>query len=128
MGCCDPGSHGRVYMKWVPFYKQEWGWINGISASQTPYPAVVYVESVPSGCNYGGGQPIWPEDGNDATPRGIPGNGGAGGVISASLASVSAYASFNGGLSGQPGDAQTGGPPKSRLLRMAKDRRWHGLS
>ena len=110
---------GRVVLDW-PFFRQQWGWVldpNGQPWPQnpTPYPSVIYVQCAPCG-QYSAGQQIWPADGEDATSPGTPGIGGAGGVVSSNLPSVAVLAQMSGGLSGNPGSAQPGGPPQNPVF------------
>jgi hypothetical protein len=110
---------GRVVLDW-PFFHQQWGWVldqNGQPWPQnpTPYPGVIYVQCAPCG-QYSAGQQIWPADGEDATPPGTPGLGGAGGVVSSNLLGVASFAQMSGGSSGNPGSAQPGGPPQNPVF------------
>ncbi len=95
------------------FHHQGWGWVLRQDGNplRPPYPTVLFVGCTPCG-QYQAGQKVWPQNGEDAVPPGTPGTGGAGGNISSSLQIVSTYAQMVGGVSGQAGTAQRGGPPQ----------------
>ncbi len=67
-----------------------------------PYPSVVSVTSDRCGELVMGQPPRWPEDGNDAIPPGIPGPGGSGGTVSATLPIPIAAMQLSGGGAGRP--------------------------
>jgi hypothetical protein len=104
---------GRVVLDW-PFTHQGWGWVlqaNGQPLPQSgPYPVVVYVQAPPQCGAYTAGAPIWPADGEDAVAPGIPGLGGAGGIVSSTLQNVSSAIQVSGGMSGQAASGQSGAP------------------
>lgn len=77
------------------------------------YPWVVYVEAVPSNCgSIGFSQKALPEDGENAIPAGVPGKGGNGGQINATLSTIQPVSQAPAGSPGSPRQTYAGGPPQ----------------
>jgi hypothetical protein len=104
-------NYGGTGALGYPFPHQGWGWIYGVPGNTDA--RVVSITHSAGYCQFRiDGSQTWPEDGETGVPAGIPGTGGPGGSISASLASVQAFVRAPGGTSAQPGTQQAGGPPQ----------------
>jgi hypothetical protein len=111
---------GMTVFAW-PFRQGSYSWVYRQDGTQLPYSeipfggnlAIVYVRSDHPCGGEAGGTPIWPMDGKDAVPPGLPGIGGRGGDVSSSSIATEALMRAAGGASGKPGDAQPGGPPQN---------------
>lgn len=101
---------GRAILAY-PFRKQGWGWINGVPGNTSA--RVVSITHSATWCQFRiDGSQQWPADGENGVPPGIPGTGGAGGAVAASTTDVASFSQMSGGLSGQRGSPQPGGPPQ----------------